>query len=69
MGPFPLPVGVSTGVVDFSSELSIILTGLVGLVCVAAGMIGVLACRHALSRPSTVPRENPPTAHDDQAAA
>jgi hypothetical protein len=69
MGPLLLSAGVSTGVVDFSSELSILLTGLVTVVCVAAGMIGVIACRHALSQTATVPGDNLLAAPDEQAAA
>lgn len=69
MGPLLLSAGVSTGGVDFTSELSILLTGLVGIVGVAAGMLGVLACRHALSQTATVPGDNPPVALDEQAAA
>jgi hypothetical protein len=44
--------GMATTVVDFTAWLSPLLVGLVSLVMLSAGMIAVMAIRHALSQQS-----------------
>jgi hypothetical protein len=69
MGPFLFHPGVSTGILEYSAELSVLLTGLVGMVWGIATLLGLLAYRHAVARTPAVPAQPPRAARDEQAAA
>ena len=42
--------GVTTTIVDFTSDLSVLLTGLVGIMWFSAGMLACVAIRHYVSQ-------------------
>lgn len=52
MGTFSNYSGMATTVVDFTAEFAPLLVGLRSLVWLSAGMIAVMAIRHALSQQS-----------------
>ena len=62
MLPFSTSSGIATTVVDFTTELSPLLVGLVGLVAVSAGMIALSALRDYWSqRVQPTPQATPTT--------
>ena len=50
MWNFLTPSGVATTIVDFTSDLSLLLTGLVGIVWLSAGMLAWVAIRYHVSQ-------------------
>jgi hypothetical protein len=69
MGPLLFHSGVSTGILEYSAELSVLLTGLVGLVGAAAALLGLLAYRHAVAQTPAVPEQPQRATRDEHAAA
>lgn len=49
-GIMPQWSGLSTTVLDFTNDLSLLLVGLVGLIWLSAGMIVVMTVQHYLSQ-------------------
>jgi hypothetical protein len=69
MEPLLVHTGVSASVLEVSSALSILLTGLVGMVWGTAARIGILVCQHFLARTPMAPHHTPPVTFDEQATA
>jgi lysylphosphatidylglycerol synthetase-like protein (DUF2156 family) len=61
--------GPATAVLDFTSDFSVLLAGLVGFVGVAAGMIVWIAIRHHLSQKRLPPAKTMSAATDRRDAA
>jgi uncharacterized membrane-anchored protein len=69
MWTFSNSSGIATTVVDFTTELSPLLVGLVSLVLLSAGMIAIIAIRHYLSEQHQSPAQLPLTTPDHRDAA
>jgi hypothetical protein len=61
--------GVAAAAVDFTHDLSWLLTGLVGVVWFSAGMLAYVAIQHYVSQRITLPADRAPAAVDCQDAA
>ena len=59
---------MNVDLVDVSSDLSVLLTGFLGVVWFAVGMIGVLACQHFFTRTPMVLQHTLPAACNEPAA-
>lgn len=69
MGNFLIPSGVASTIMDFTSDLSLLLVGLVCLVGLTAGIIAWSAVRHYWSeKTSFTPRAVPISADQEEAA-
>jgi hypothetical protein len=61
--------GLASVSVDFTDSLSLLVTGLVSLVWLSAGLIAVLAVQHYWSQPQSRLSEATPDAPEHQEAA
>ncbi len=61
--------GLASAVVDFTSDLSPVIVGLLSLVGLSAGMIVFAAIRHHLSQSTKPAAKTAPTSKDRQEAA
>jgi hypothetical protein len=61
--------GLAPGVIDVSSDLSLLLTGLVALLWFAAGVIAIAAVRDFRAKPPRFLEEVQPTLLDERDAA
>jgi hypothetical protein len=69
MWSFMTQPGLATATVDFTSDLSLLLTGLVGVMWLSVGMTAFAAIRHYVSRQTKPLAETAPTPVDHREAA
>jgi hypothetical protein len=68
MWPLPQP-GLATALIDFTSTLSPLIIGLLGIVWLSAGFIVCLAIREHLAQKAELPAKKLPASEDHRDAA